>query len=88
MTWNNLKAVHKKSAIIDSAIKIPVKTKVSLNMTFSSPRRVNEDVPPQTLPKPVPLFWTRIKRINTDETIIWSTSKTLFISVIIAKNNI
>ncbi len=61
---------------MDINIKMPVKTKVSLKIIFSKPRRVKEEEPlPQTLPKPVPLFWINIKTIIIILTATWNIKR-------------
>lgn len=51
--------------IIETNTKAPAIKKEALNISFSSPRRVNEVVfDPHALPKPVPLFCTSMSAIK------------------------
>lgn len=62
-------------------------TKVALNINFSSPLLVKEELPPKLLllPKPVPLAWTNIRPIKAMEKIICKTINTSFIAVSITQ---
>jgi hypothetical protein len=57
-------------------------TNVNLNIHFSNPRLVNEDVddPPKLFPNPVPFGWISIRNIKIPAKIIWSIKIKLFMN--------